>query len=320
MKKLMDDVRLIVKCCMLYYEDNLNQEEIARELGISRPTVSRMLKEAKDMGIVKVEIINPVDSDHQMMERRLEQLLKLKEVIVVDDKKDLLSQKIEIGYATAHYLDRILKDGDIVGVSMGTTIKEIARFVKNSRMENTTFLPVIGGVGQIGIDIHPNQIAIDLAKAFGGNFKLLHAPAVISDLEIKQNLKNEKGIKQILDTIDQVTIAVVGIGVPIDKTSTMVATGYFNEQDMAVLKERKAVGDICLQFFDIAGNTEQFEFNKKVFGIELGKLKKIDKVIGVASGLEKVNAIIGAVNGGYINVLITNYSVAERILDSHRGK
>ncbi|MHB1393586.1 MAG: sugar-binding transcriptional regulator [Clostridia bacterium] len=317
MKKLMDDMRLIVKCCILYYEENLNQEEIAQELGLSRPTVSRMLKEARELGVVEVKINSPINSNYHSIERQLEKLLGLKEVIIVDDKKDPDSQKVELGYAAAQYLERVLKEKDIVGVSMGTTLKEVARFVKNNRMKNTTFLPVIGGVGQIGIDIHANQIAMDLARAFGGNFKLLHAPAVISDIDIKENFKTEKGIKQILDIIDRVTIALVGIGVPTEKTSTMMATGYFNEADMETLRKRKAVGDICLQFFDINGDTSQFEFNKKVFGIELSQLKKIDKVVGIAGNVEKADAIIGAIRGKYIKVLVTNQQTSEAILNSY---
>lgn len=320
MKKLVDDMRLIVKCCMMYYEDEYNQEQIAQELGLSRPTVSRMLKEAKEQGIVEVKIKSPIDTNYHTIERRLEKLLGLKEVIIVNDKKDPMSQKIELGYAAAQYLERVIKDKDIVGVSMGTTIKEVARFVKSSSMKNTTFLPIVGGVGQIHIDIHPNQIAMDLARAFGGNFKLLHAPAVISGIDIKENFKKETGIKEILDIIDKVTIALVGIGVPTEKTSTMMASGYFNEADMETLRERKAVGDICLQFFDINGDASQFEFNKKVFGIEISRLKKIDRVIGIAGSMEKADSIIGAARGKYINVLVTNQQTSEIILNSYRGK
>lgn len=320
MRKLTDDIRLIVKCCMLYYEEDLSQEKIAQELGLSRPTVSRMLKEARESGIVEVKINSPFNSNYSTIERQLEKCLDLKEVIIVDDKKDPVSQKLELGCAAARYLERVLKDRDIVGVSMGTTIKEVARFVREGHRVNATFLPIIGGVGQIHMDIHANQIAMDLARAFGGNFKLLHAPAVISDIAIKENFKTEKGIKQILDIIDRVNVAVVGIGVPTEKTSTMMATGYFNEADMEFLRKRKAVGDICLQFFDIKGDTDKFEFNKKVFGIELSRLKKIDKVIGLAGSVEKAEAIVGAAGGKYINVLVTNRETSEYILNKYGGK
>ncbi len=314
MKKIVGDIRLMVKCCILYYEEDLGQQEIARLLGISRPTISRLLKEAKESGIVKVEIDRGIRSDYQLLERKLEKFLGLKEVIIVEDKIDAAGQKLELANAAARYLERIITNEDVIGVSMGTTIKEIAQYVKNINNLQVTFVPLIGGVGQVGIDIHPNQIVLELAKAFGGKFSLLHAPAVISDISIKSNLQNEKGIKHILQDIQRTNIAVVGIGIPTDRRSTMMATGYYDETDMKALKEKKAVGDICLQFYDTHGNTDPFEFNERVFGIEIAQLKNIGKVIGVAGGEEKTQAILGAIHGKYINVLVTNYSCGKKLL------
>ena len=201
MKKISGDLRLIYKCCTLYYEDQLSQQEIAKVLEISRPTVSRLLKEAKEREIVKIEINHQCNSGFHSLEREAEKKFGLKEVIIVSDKNDAYNQKLEIGNATAKYLERTLKNNDYVGVSMGTTIKEIARFVDYNESSNITFIPLIGGVGQVGIDIHPNQIVMELAKAFNGNIKLLHAPAVLSDKNVKENLKQDKGIKEILEEI-----------------------------------------------------------------------------------------------------------------------
>lgn len=309
MKKSVGDERLMVKVCNLYYKDDMKQDEIAKLLGLSRPTISRILKEAKEIGIVKIEIVNPFNFDYQSIERILEKKFSLNEVIVVEDQPDSGSQKMELGRAAAKYLERVIKDSDIVGVSMGTTVKEIANYVDTSKPVKATFVPLIGGVGQLGIEIHPNQIVIELAKAFGGDFRLLHAPALISGDSIKENLKEEKGIKQVMDVIENVNVAIVGLGIP-RKRSTMMDTGYYNESDLEVLKKQKAVGDICLQFYNIVGNASGFEFNKNVFGIEIERLKTIEKVIGVVGGIEKVDAIRGAIHGRFINVLITNYSCA----------
>ena len=182
MKKI-GDLRLMMKCCSLYYEDNLNQQEIANQLGISRPTISRILKEAFEQGIVKIQIVDVLKNDYQKIERSLERKYKLKEVIVVDDKQDALTQKQELARAVSEYLTRVVKENDIIGVSIGTTLKEIPRYVEKSNCKNVTFIPLLGGIGDNEIDIHANQIAVSLARAFGGDFKLLHAPAVMSDLK-----------------------------------------------------------------------------------------------------------------------------------------
>lgn len=117
MKKI-GDLRLMMKCCSLYYEDNLNQQEIANQLGISRPTISRILKEAFEQGIVKIQIVDVLKNDYQKIERSLERKYKLKEVIVVDDKQDALTQKQELARAVSEYLTRVVKENDIIGVSI----------------------------------------------------------------------------------------------------------------------------------------------------------------------------------------------------------
>ncbi|XOQ47426.1 MAG: Sugar-binding transcriptional regulator [Eubacteriales bacterium] len=314
MRKIVGDEHLLIKCCTMYYEQYLTQEQISKILGISRPTVSRLLKESREKKIIKVEIQNSYKRQYEIeqLEQELEQKFGLMEVIITNDGSDENDLKAGLGKATAKYLERILKDSDVVGVSMGSTLKEIAPYVSSGMKIDATFVPLIGGVGQIGIEIHPNQIVLDLARAFSGRYKLLHAPAVISDLTIKKNMEMEKSLSEVMEYVHRTTVAVVGIGAPTEK-STMLATGYFDEEKGKKIRDLHLVGDICLQLYDINGNYSLFSENKKVFGMELEDLKKIRRVVGVAGGTHKVDAIIGAIQGKYINVLVTNYSNAKKI-------
>lgn len=314
MKKIVDDERLIVKCCSLYYDENLGQKEIADILKISRPTVSRLLKAGRESGIVEVKIHNYSDKEFRDLEKALEQRFDLREAIVVQDKADEFNQKSEIGYAIANYLMRIVKKGDRVGVSMGTTIKQAARYVEVTRPVKAVFVPLIGGVGQVASDIHPNQIAMDMANAFSGSVKLLHAPAMIQNPILYESLKTDEGLHEVLDEIDHVNIALVGIGSPTDSKSTMMATGYFNEEKLKSLSKFHAVGDICLQFFDDDGNTEPFICNQNVFGLPIKRLKRIPIVVGAVASEEKWDAVVGAIRGGFVNVVVMNTACANRIL------
>lgn len=313
MKKIVVDNRLLVKCCKMYYVECMTQSEISSSLGISRPTVSRMLKEAKEKNIVKIEIQKSTYTDYEYLENLIEKRYGLKEVIIVNDNNSG-DVNIDLVSTAARYLERIIKKNDVVGVSMGTTIKEISRFVNSSSKIDAMFVPLIGGVGQTGNEVHPNQIVMDLSRAFKGTFKLLHAPAVISNLELKESLMKEKSISDILEHVNKVNVAIVGIGAPTEK-SVMMATGYFDKEEIEDMKKMNIAGDVCLQFYDINGDSSQYKGNKNVFGMSLDNIKNIDRVIGVAEGDEKVEAIIGAANGKYIDVLITNYSCAKKICD-----
>lgn len=308
MLKHVGNEKLMVKACNLYYMDDMKQEEIAKKLGISRPTVSRLLKDAKDAGIVKIEIISPYSNDFSELERALEEKYGLRHVIIVNDQNDDFAQKRELGREAAYYLERILKPKDIVGLSMGTTLKEIPQFVSSRKDSKITFVPILGGVGQANMEIHPNQIVMEIANAFGGKYMLLHAPAVVSDPSIIKTFQEELGIKSVMELMKKVNVAVVGLGTPFDTNSTMMATGYYNKNDVELMRKLEAAGDICMQTFNKDGETKGFESNQKVFGYPLENLRKIETVIGVVGGTSKLEAIKGAIKGEYINVLITNYS------------
>ena len=163
MKKIIDDVRLIFKCCSLYYLDGLGQKEICETLGISRPTVSRMLSIGKERGIVRIEIQNPDNIAYGRMERDLEQKYGLQEVIVVpsgpvSETGDPV--RSEVGSAALEYLARILTDGDLVGITMGFTMQQIVRsdyFIRSAI--KATFVPLVGGVAESRLDIHSNYLA-----------------------------------------------------------------------------------------------------------------------------------------------------------------
>lgn len=314
MKKI-SDVRLMMKCCSMYYEDNLNQKEIASILGISRPTVSRILKEAIEIGAVKIQIVNLLENDFRKLERDLEKKYNLKEVIIVNDKIDPLVQKQELARAMSEYLTRIIKDKDIVGVSIGTTVKQISRYLEKGNSKNVIFVPLLGAIGDNDIEIHANQIASKIAKAYGGEYKLLYTPAVIDNLETKEQLYKDEKIKEVMGLVDKVTIAIVGIGNPMSLDSTIIESGYMKPDDIKDLEKSKSIGVICLQAYDKDGNTSFLEFNKRVLGVELKKLKEINRSIGVACGNEKVEAIKGAIKGKFINSLAINYSVALKLLE-----
>lgn len=313
MKKVTGEVNLVVKCCKLYYEESHTQHEISEILGVSRPTISRLLAEGKALGIVKIEILDPAEHNYGQLERELEKKYNLKQVLIVDTDKDDEITKRSVSRATAQYLNRIAKTNNTIGVSMGTTIKKISNFIDPNPKLNLTFVPMIGGIGQSRVEIHPNQIALDLARAFKGDFKLLHAPAVVSNENVRNEFLNEQGIKDIVKMAKKVDIAIVGIGSPINTNSTMILSGYFNSEDIDTFKEQGAIGDISLQFYDQNGVFDKFQFNKKVIGVGLEDLKKVKTVIGVASGHDKINALKGALNGKLINVLITDSEDAEAL-------
>lgn len=310
------DIRLLVRCSQMYYDDGLNQAEISKKLGISKSSISRILTAAKEEGIVKIAVQNPLPNEYIYLEKRLEERFGLKEAIVVDSKSNEPDEiKQELAKAGAEYLERIIKDGNIIGVTWGTTIKQIPNYINNNRSNKITFIPLVGGLGQSKIDIHSNQIALELAKKFKADSKLLHAPSLVDDPQTKNMFMEDKNIQSFFKLIDKVDIALTGIGSPLLNTSTMLASGYYNKEQIKNLVQKGAVADISCLFIDESGHGDSFENNDRVIGVSLEQIRKIPLTIAVAGHEKKKRAILAALCGGYLDVLIVDDRTAKGILD-----
>jgi deoxyribonucleoside regulator len=316
MKKVIDDERLMVKICDMYYNQDMNQKAIATQLGLSRPTVSRIIAGARERGIVKITIANLDGADYVDLERTIENIYGLREVIVVDAKKDYEEQKEEVGRVAGQYLERIIKDGNVVGISMGTTLKQVVAHVENPGVKNVTFVPIIGGMGRLKMELHSNSLVQAMAAIYGGEFIPMHAPARVSNRAIRDELLKEDSIARVIHMCENLDVALVGIGYP-DRTSAIMATGYYDLEEMERMKAKAVAGDICMQFYDAAGSTAPFKADNNVVGIEIKKLRRVPHAIGVACGVDKIGAIRGAINGRYINTLVTDALCAKKLAENN---
>lgn len=321
MKKIVDDWRLIYKVCSLYYEDDMRQQEVSDYLGISRATVSRMLQKGKESGIVRVEVINPVQFSYNKLEKALERKYGLKEVIVVESSAlDTKTESVSRMYEwAALYLSQFFKDGDWIGVTMGHTLHNIVKtnraFEKDKKL---MFVPIVGGIGQSTIDkvdVQSNRIAQEFSRKFGGTYTQFLSPAVFSEQKAMEYFLKEKSISYIFDDFQKLDTLIMGIGIPQRVESTLVRAGYITGENLEKFARDGMAGDIALHFFDEDGATEKFRaFNDRVAGMPLEMMKKVRNRIGIAGGENRAEAIRGAIKGGFINMLITNIDAAEKLL------
>ena len=313
MKKIVECDRLMIKVCDLYYNQGKTHMEIATELGMSRPTVSRILSNALEKGIVKISIARLDSVKFWELEQKLKERFGLEDVVIVDEGTTEEEMKSALGEAAAGYLEHVVKEEDIVGVAMGSTLYYTAHTTVARRLSDLTVVPLIGGMGRLQSERHANHLAEHLAKAYGGRFYPLYAPARVSVPSVSREFMKEGSVEQVLELQKSLSVALVGIGYPNEKSSIQ-ATGYYEDNEIQSLLEREVVGEICMQFYDISGDTSRYKADNRVIGIELNKLKRIPYVIGVAGGLDKIPAVQGAIHGRYINVLITDRVCAEELL------
>jgi len=310
---VIQDRRILVKVAQMYYDEGATQSEIAEKIGISRSLVSKVLTKAREEGIV--EIIIHDDQIHQFrnLERKIERLYNLREVVCIESVGHESSKK-QLGEATSEYLQRVIRDGQIIGISSGTTLKEVAKAINSVQVfPSATVVPLVGGMGNEQVDIHSNSIVSKVGNALQSKYELLHVPVMVDTKEGKEVLIRQPSIRCTLNLAEQSNIAVVGIGGR-PEDSTMVKA-YMGSDHQQITNDHEIVGDICYNFINKFGKPVDNSWNERVIAIELEKLKAIPLVIGVASGLEKVQAIKAALEGGLIHVLITDEATGNALVE-----
>ena len=327
MKNIVNDLRLIYKCCVMYYEQGLSQQQIADRMDISRVSVSRMLQAGKESGIVQIQVFSPNHLNYGEIEQQLEKKLGLKEVVVVESSPlaTAYDQMSALGSAAVNLIENYIHNGDIIGVSMGYTLHNVCRTKRmNQEAIRCTFVPVLDGIRSISstiTDVHSNQIAIGLAQLYGGDYIEFFSPAMFSNIEILRGFMAERSMREVLDSYERMSTVIMGIGTPKRSSPTMMNAGYITQNQTDFYVKRGAVGDLAMQFFDINGRTEPFnDFNRRVAGLQLADIRKIRNKICIASGRDKAEAVYGAVKGEFVNIIVVDEECAEALMSIQEEK
>ena len=301
------ELRLMLKACDQYYRRGLTHTEIAANLGTTRFAVARMLKAALDDGLVTVKILEP-ESLHPELERALEDDYGVRTALVIDDD-ELTSEEIRnrVADAAGRYLLQTISGGDVVGVSLGTTIQAFVDQLPIRMPSQVEVVQLVGG--------HSTVLSAQLAARSKTRPYLLHAPAVVTDSSVRDLLLADQENQATVRMFKQVSIAVLGVGALTgDATSRLLAEGIIDARLHRSLVAQGAVGDVLAYVFDSEGNVIPTGFEDRLIGIPLPEFLQIPLRVGVAAGLSKVGAIAGALRGGLVNVLVVDARTAAAIL------
>ncbi|MDQ0062166.1 sugar-binding transcriptional regulator [Paenibacillus harenae] len=308
-----DKVSKMIDAARLYYELNQNQEEIARKLGVSRPTISRFLQQAKEEGYVQIKIVHPGENNGALAVR-LEAKFGLKRAVIVSvpHYEDGVVKKY-IGEAAAHYLYDTVKNGDIIAATWGTTLYQVALHLKDKPVRDVKVVQLNGGVSHSETNTYAYEVVHLFGKAFHTMPYFIPLPALVDHKIVKQTIEKDRHIRNILELGKQSNIAVVTVGAP-SEDSVLIRANYFTEEELDIIRA-KGAGDICSRYIDTTGAICSEELDQRTIGISLDELKQKEQSILVAGGAKKVDGIFGALSGGYANVLITDQFTARYLLE-----
>ena len=305
-------MEMMIKIARLYYEEEMNQAKIAKKLQLSKPMVSRMLSEARHRNLVEIIIHYPW-RNNTALEAELIKKYQLKEARVLE-VGELSREEIMrgVGVMGAQLLEKYLQNNMTLGISRGTGAYAVVQELKPQPYLNICTVQLQGALGDRLGD--GSDVAHFIASRYSGDFHFLHAPLVLESREATEALLQQPGICETLDMCASVDVALVGVGSLDPEVSSIYRHRVVNREELDALTEQGIIGDIAGRHFDKNGEVLDIDFNYRLVCIRLEDLLKIPIVIGVASGIRKVPAMRASLKGRLINMLATDSTAAQLLL------
>ena len=307
-------IKQAVTISQLYYLEGATQAQIAKQLNLSRPTISRALQYARDNNIVNIQVNDPL-SNVDDLRAQLQRKYQLDDVVIADvgptgnyqEDLDLLGQ------AAAAYLPQIIQDNDTIGISWGRTLAAVARHLQPSDRKN---VQVVYLKGTVANSTH-NNFVVEVTKHFNACYhtqaEILPLPVIFDNQDIKKMVVKDRFIHSILTAAQQAQVALFTVGTTAPD-ATLFELGYLNKKEIAKL-QKESVGDIVSQFVDTDGQIVDPALTARTVALPIDQLKEKRQAVLVAGGMAKLPAIRAALAGRYANVLVTDTNVALHLID-----
>jgi DNA-binding transcriptional regulator LsrR (DeoR family) len=290
--------------------------EIGDRLGISRHRVGRLLREAIETGVVKIEIQSSFSKSIEI-EQALEKAFGLKTSLVVEVSPDLPPEDIKLATCKAggRFLRELIKNHHTIGVGWGTTTFELINQLEPVEIRDATVVQITGGNKRLSVQFDCHEVTRRLAEKLSVDPVLLHAPGVVDKKETRELLMRESAIAGTFQHFDKLDIVVVGIGAIVPEVASMlIGSGYVSATELKSLKRAGAVGDVFSYFINDNGEIVQTEIYDRSITIGIRHIRKVPITVGIATGVEKSRAVAAAIRGGFVNTLIVDSLLAEALL------
>lgn len=303
----------MIRIAKMHYELNYSQLEIAEKEGISKSTVSRILKSAMDFGIIEVRIKDSVLSNSSL-ENDLIARFPMKRAVIVPDlvgQPQILLQ--DVCAALAQDLPRYLNNNSILGVAWGHTLAVLARQLPRIKRSGISVIQLTGGFSRAIYESGALDILKSFTECVGGTGYQIPAPAMVDQPFIADALKQDSQIAHVLQMAEKCETAVFSVG-NLERPSVLYEMGVITPEDYQNMHLQGAVGDCSSHFLNKNGEIFDKEMDKRVIGADLETIKKIPNKLLVVSGKEKVDIITAALKGGLADSLYIDAPTAEEIV------
>lgn len=305
-------IDLILKVARAYYLEDHTQSEIAKEIGYSRPTVSRLLKEARETGVVHITIGHTLERMRRLEDGLCERY-GLKHARVAEVRGGREPHTVVPRYAAALFAETCPQDA-LITVSNGNAVAATVREIPIRDWPKTNVAQMIGSLSPDNPMTDSPDICRMLAQRIGGSFTILPVPMILSNAQLAEAMRGEPQIATTLALGGRADVAIVGVGAVTDERSGHIFDAYIDQRKAAELHRNGVVGHICGHHIDADGDHVRTDLCERTISIDIDRLRRIPLVIGVAWGPVKTPAIRACLKGGLISALVTDQATAEALL------
>lgn len=299
-----------------YYIQQETMDTIARALGVSRSSVSRLLSHARETGLVRISLAEN-NGSRSPVARRLGDLFDVRVHLVnVGDGVRPGIRFDRVARQAATLLGSVVSDDQIIGIAWGVTLTSIARHVDPRPLHGAMVVQINGSTNRHdSASPYVGAILQSIADAFDARVVLFPVPAFFDYPETKRAMWRERSVRHVLDLQRRLDVAVFGVGslhgaIP----SHVYSAGYLDVNELAQIEREGAVGDVCTVLLREDGSYADIDFNKRATGLTPLELGRVPRRICVVADPRRASALLGALRAGVATDLVCDDMTARAVL------
>lgn len=306
-----------LRAAQLYYLQDMKMEVIAKELGTSRSTVSRLLSHAKRTGMVSISI-SPSANMSALLGNQLSEHYGVSfNVVPTDGNMDDSELLARVAAHAAYLLGGMVSSSMTVGVAWGSTMQAVSMALGSHPTHDTQIVQLNGAANPVTSGVrYANDILTRFGQAFTARTEQFPVPAFFDRASTREAMWQETSIRRVLQVQKEMNLAVFSLGSAGSAVASQVYRGgYLTKAETQELHEIGVVGDVATVFFDKDGNSSNISLNARSTGPNLEALLKVPTRFCVVAGRGKLQAVRGAIKGGLITDLVIDEGTALALLD-----
>ncbi len=314
------NTELQLRVARMYYVQSETMDAIAHQLGVSRSTVSRLLKAAKDQGLVRVTIADPGRPMTRIAEIFRKNFRVQAHLVSVRPGSSSMLRLEQVAKVAARLLDETVTNGDVVGVAWGTTVTAVAQQLRPRDLSDVTVVGLNGGGNHLTTGVpYVGSILQRFAAAFQAKEQMLALPAFFDNPDTRTAMWAERSTQHMLAVRARCTVAVFGVGgFGSDLQSHVYSANYLDESDLKALSAAGVVGDVCTVMLRADGSWRDIPLNSRATGMTPTELRTIKRRICVVSGIGKAVPVLAALRAGVATDLVIDEETARAVLTTMR--